>query len=299
MAITAVVLGGASIFGGRGTVLGTVLGLFSIVLLQNGLRLSGQPAELSGILTGVLLVGDDHGGPAVAAGEGATDSFHNHRNGAGRRAQLPGGHPERGDPRRRADRGGEQLDAGELAAPGAARRRTGRRRLDDRRGRDCRTRRREAGRRAHAEGEGRPVLHQCAQGRRLRRVGARRRAAVGRSHRPRSREAERGGGSVDHARRERDRRERREQGGDLHRAAEGAAAGDQGRDVGRRRGEGRARLLRQPGHAAGDRLHAHGRGGAHHGRAGRVRDHHGEPERRESERVDQVHSRAAARSIPG
>ncbi len=57
MAITAVVLGGASIFGGRGTILGTLLGLFSIVLLQNGLRLGGQPAELSGILTGLLLVG--------------------------------------------------------------------------------------------------------------------------------------------------------------------------------------------------------------------------------------------------
>jgi rhamnose transport system substrate-binding protein len=56
MAITAVVLGGASIFGGRGTVLGTVLGLFAIVVLQNGLRLSGQPAELAGILTGVLLI---------------------------------------------------------------------------------------------------------------------------------------------------------------------------------------------------------------------------------------------------
>lgn len=56
MAITAVVLGGASIFGGRGTILGTVLGLFAIVVLQNGLRLSGQPAELAGILTGVLLV---------------------------------------------------------------------------------------------------------------------------------------------------------------------------------------------------------------------------------------------------
>jgi rhamnose transport system substrate-binding protein len=56
MAITAVVLGGASIFGGRGTVLGTMLGLFAIVILQNGLRLSAQPAELAGILTGVLLV---------------------------------------------------------------------------------------------------------------------------------------------------------------------------------------------------------------------------------------------------
>jgi rhamnose transport system substrate-binding protein/rhamnose transport system permease protein len=57
MAITAVVLGGTSIFGGRGTILGTVLGLFAIVILQNGLRLSAQPAELAGILTGVLLVG--------------------------------------------------------------------------------------------------------------------------------------------------------------------------------------------------------------------------------------------------
>ena len=57
MAITAVVLGGTSIFGGRGTILGTVLGLLAIVILQNGLRLSAQPAELAGILTGALLVG--------------------------------------------------------------------------------------------------------------------------------------------------------------------------------------------------------------------------------------------------
>jgi rhamnose transport system permease protein len=56
MAIAAVVLGGASIFGGRGTIMGTVLGLFAIIILQNGLRLSGQPAELAGILTGALLV---------------------------------------------------------------------------------------------------------------------------------------------------------------------------------------------------------------------------------------------------
>lgn len=55
-AITAVVLGGASIFGGRGTVWGTVLGLFAIVILGNGLQLSGQPSELAGILSGLLLI---------------------------------------------------------------------------------------------------------------------------------------------------------------------------------------------------------------------------------------------------
>ena len=57
LAITAVVLGGTSIFGGRGTVHGTLLGLFAIVVLQNGLILADQPKELAGILTGVLLIG--------------------------------------------------------------------------------------------------------------------------------------------------------------------------------------------------------------------------------------------------
>ena len=57
LAITAVVLGGTSLRGGSGTVLGTVLGLLAITLLQNGLRLSGQPAELAGVLTGALLIG--------------------------------------------------------------------------------------------------------------------------------------------------------------------------------------------------------------------------------------------------
>ena len=57
VAITAVVLGGTSIFGGSGTVHGTLLGLLALALLQNGLRLSDQPAELAGILTGVLLLG--------------------------------------------------------------------------------------------------------------------------------------------------------------------------------------------------------------------------------------------------
>jgi len=56
VAITAVVLGGTSIFGGSGTIRGTLMGLAAIVLLQDGLRLSAWPAELAGVLTGLLLV---------------------------------------------------------------------------------------------------------------------------------------------------------------------------------------------------------------------------------------------------
>ena len=55
-AITAVVLGGTSVFGGRGTIGGTVLGLLALAVLRNGLRLAALPSELAGILTGALLV---------------------------------------------------------------------------------------------------------------------------------------------------------------------------------------------------------------------------------------------------
>jgi rhamnose transport system permease protein len=55
-AITAVVLGGTSVAGGRGTLGGTILGLFAISILQNGLHLAALPSELTGVLTGTLLV---------------------------------------------------------------------------------------------------------------------------------------------------------------------------------------------------------------------------------------------------
>jgi rhamnose transport system permease protein len=55
-AITAVVLGGTSIFGGVGTVHGTLLGIAAIGVLNDGLLHAGQPREVAGMLTGLLLI---------------------------------------------------------------------------------------------------------------------------------------------------------------------------------------------------------------------------------------------------
>ena len=55
-AITAVVLGGTSIFGGVGSVHGTLLGVAAIAVLNNGLVHARQPRELAGMLTGWLLI---------------------------------------------------------------------------------------------------------------------------------------------------------------------------------------------------------------------------------------------------
>jgi rhamnose transport system permease protein len=51
-----VVLGGTSVFGGRGALPGTILGLCALAILRNGLRLAALPSELAGVLTGTLLL---------------------------------------------------------------------------------------------------------------------------------------------------------------------------------------------------------------------------------------------------
>ncbi|WP_426242095.1 ABC transporter permease [Nocardioides sp. LHG3406-4] len=54
--IAAVVLGGASIFGGRGSVLGTVLGVLLVQLINNSLILVGIPSTWQRTAVGLLLV---------------------------------------------------------------------------------------------------------------------------------------------------------------------------------------------------------------------------------------------------
>jgi rhamnose transport system permease protein len=55
-AFAAVVLGGTSVFGGRGSLWGTLLGLVAISVLRNGFELAALPSELSGVMTGGLLL---------------------------------------------------------------------------------------------------------------------------------------------------------------------------------------------------------------------------------------------------
>jgi rhamnose transport system permease protein len=54
--IAAVVLGGASIFGGSGTIWGTVIGLVMIQLLKNGLALTGVKGDATIVVIGVVLI---------------------------------------------------------------------------------------------------------------------------------------------------------------------------------------------------------------------------------------------------
>jgi len=54
--VAAVVLGGASIFGGSGTIWGTAIGLAMIQLLKNGLALTGVKGDATIVVIGVVLI---------------------------------------------------------------------------------------------------------------------------------------------------------------------------------------------------------------------------------------------------
>jgi fructose transport system permease protein len=54
--ITAVVVGGTSLFGGRGSVLGTLVGTLIVGIFRNGLTLLGVAAIYQFLITGVLVI---------------------------------------------------------------------------------------------------------------------------------------------------------------------------------------------------------------------------------------------------
>lgn len=54
--ITAVVLGGTSLFGGRGAVLGTFIGVLIVGVFRNGLQLMGVASIYQTLITGVLVI---------------------------------------------------------------------------------------------------------------------------------------------------------------------------------------------------------------------------------------------------
>ena len=55
-AITAVVLGGTSLFGGRGVVLGSLIGAIVVGVLRNGLTLMGVSSVYQVLITGILVI---------------------------------------------------------------------------------------------------------------------------------------------------------------------------------------------------------------------------------------------------
>jgi fructose transport system permease protein len=54
--VTAVVLGGTSLFGGRGNILGTLLGALIVGVFRNGLQLMGIPSMYQVLITGILVI---------------------------------------------------------------------------------------------------------------------------------------------------------------------------------------------------------------------------------------------------
>jgi fructose transport system permease protein len=54
--ITAVVLGGTSLFGGRGAVLGALIGALIVGVFRNGLQLMGVPSIYQILITGIMVI---------------------------------------------------------------------------------------------------------------------------------------------------------------------------------------------------------------------------------------------------
>jgi fructose transport system permease protein len=54
--ITAVVLGGTSLFGGRGNIMGTLIGALIVGVFRNGLQLMGVPGIYQVLITGILVI---------------------------------------------------------------------------------------------------------------------------------------------------------------------------------------------------------------------------------------------------
>jgi fructose transport system permease protein len=54
--ITAVVLGGTSLFGGRGSVIGTLIGALIVGVIRNGLQLIGVASIYQTLITGILVI---------------------------------------------------------------------------------------------------------------------------------------------------------------------------------------------------------------------------------------------------
>ena len=294
-AITAVVLGGTSVFGGRGTLGGTLLGLFSLSVLRNGLQLAALPSELTGVLTGTLLVAtiaiDRVRARARSAVKVYSTGIDQAPADAGRPSTSSGSHPDPGWWKRDSDRG----PGCRIAARGRGFRR------EKQSGcascaraivagslivagtnvwlvRSLQPAERPAGSAAPApapapaarrpviavmpKAKGDPYFVSC-------RAGAEEAAQElgveliwdGPTE-PRRRQAERARRELDHEEGGRDRGGGREPRRHFERAAKGAGAGHSRRHVGRRRRTGRARVLRQPGDGGRDRDHADRRGGA-------------------------------------
>jgi ribose transport system permease protein len=55
-AIAAAVIGGASLAGGRGNVLATLLGALTITIVQNGLNLNAVPTSMQNVIIGVIIL---------------------------------------------------------------------------------------------------------------------------------------------------------------------------------------------------------------------------------------------------